>query len=89
MEFEFDPTKSAANKVKHGMDFLEAQALWLDADHVEIPAKTTDEPRTVVIGKIHGMHWSVVITPRGGKTRLISIRRSRKEGIEIYESEDI
>ena len=30
MEFEFDPAKSAANKDKHGIDFVEAQALWLD-----------------------------------------------------------
>lgn len=30
MEFEFDERKSAANKAKHGIDFVEAQALWLD-----------------------------------------------------------
>ena len=89
MEFEFDPVKSASNKVKHEMDFIEAQALWLDADRVEIPARTTDEPRAVVIGKIRGKHWSAVITPRGGKIRLISVRCSRKEEIEIYESEEI
>ena len=26
--FEFDPAKSAANRDKHGIDFVEAQGLW-------------------------------------------------------------
>jgi uncharacterized DUF497 family protein len=30
MDFEFDPTKSATNKVKHGIDFVEAQKLCED-----------------------------------------------------------
>ncbi len=49
MEFEFDENKSASNKVKHGIDFREAQALWSDPDLIEIPAKTSDEPRFLVI----------------------------------------
>ena len=28
MQFEFDPAKSAANRDKHGIDFVEAQGLW-------------------------------------------------------------
>jgi uncharacterized protein len=45
MRFEFDAAKSAANKAKHGIDFVEAQALWLDPDRIELPARPTDEPR--------------------------------------------
>jgi uncharacterized DUF497 family protein len=86
MEFEFDPNKSAINKQKHGIDFIEAQALWNDVDRVEVPARTVDEPRIVVIGVISGKHWSAVITPRGTYTRIISVRHSRREEIEIYES---
>jgi uncharacterized DUF497 family protein len=85
MEFEFDPEKSAANKAKHGIDFYEARALWDDPDFLEIPARTSDEPRFVVIGKIAERHWSAVITYRSDRVRLISVRRSRKEEIEIYE----
>ncbi|MSO62009.1 MAG: hypothetical protein EXQ50_07965 [Acidobacteria bacterium] len=33
MEFEFDPAKSAANKAKHGIDFVEAQEFWNDPYH--------------------------------------------------------
>ena len=43
--FEFDPAKSAANKIKDGIDFVEAQAIWGDADRLEIPARSTSEPR--------------------------------------------
>ncbi len=86
MEFEFDQGKSDSNKRKHGIDFTEAQALWDDPDLVEIPARTTDEPRYVVMGKIGTKHWSGVITIRKDRIRIISIRRSRKEEIEIYES---
>ncbi len=87
MEFEFDPRKSGSNKQKHGIDFSVAQALWDDPDLIEIPVKTIDEPRYLVIGKIAGKHCSGVITYRGEKIRIISIRRSRKEEIGIYENE--
>ena len=85
MEFEFDPKKSEANKTKHGIDFHEAQAMWNDPDLIEIPAKTSDEPRYLVIGKISGNHWSAVITYRGEKIRIISSRRSRREEVDLYE----
>src|SRR5215217_1308547 len=78
LEFEFDPDRSQANAVKHGIDFVEAQRLWLDERLVEIPARTVDEPRFVVIGLIGGRHWSAVIIYRGNRVRLISVRRSRR-----------
>jgi uncharacterized DUF497 family protein len=85
VEFEFDPKKSDSNKQKHGIDFYEAQTLWSDPDLIEISVKTSDEPRYLVIGKISEKHWSGVITYRGDKLRIISVRRSRKEEVEIYE----
>jgi len=86
MIFEFDPAKSGANLEKHGIDFVQAQALWEDTDYVEIPLKTIDEVRFMVIGRIEGNVWSVIITYRGESIRIISVRRSRKEEIAIYES---
>ena len=85
MEFEFDPVKSGGNKEKHGVDFLEAQALWEDPDLIEVPVKTSDEPRFLVIGKISEKHWSAIITYRSEQIRIISVRRSRREEVEIYE----
>ena len=86
MEFEFDKRKSESNKKKHGIDFTEAQALWDDPDLLEIPARTTDEPRFLIVGRIKAMHWSVIVTLRGERIRIISVRRSRKEEVELYES---
>ena len=85
MKFEFDPSKSKINREKHGIDFIEAQALWEDPDLLEIPARTTDEQRFLVIGKIAVKYWSGVITYRGENIRIISVRRARDEEIEIYE----
>jgi len=86
MEFEFDPVKSDSNKTKHGIDFDEARSLWADPGLVEIPAKVSGEPRYLVIATILGTHWSGVVTHRGEKIRIISVRRSRREEVAIYES---
>jgi uncharacterized DUF497 family protein len=85
MEFEFDPLKSQSNQEKHGIDFVAAQTIWKDTALLEIPAHTLDEPRWLVIGCIGRKHWSVVITLRGQAIRLISVRRSRPEEIQLYE----
>lgn len=84
--FEFDERKSQSNLKKHGIDFVEAQLLWLDPDLLEIPAKTIDEPRLLIIGKIADKHWSAIITYRNESIRIISVRRSRNEEVELYES---
>jgi len=87
VEFEFDERKSRTNAAKHGIDFTAAEALWLDDALIEIPARTTDEPRFLVVGRIAGTHWSAIITYREERIRLISVRRSREEEVAIYEGE--
>lgn len=84
--FEYDSSKSTFNKEKHGIDFDEARVLWKDVNRLEIPAKTIDEPRWLVIGKTGEKFWSAVITYRGENIRIISVRRARDEEIELYES---
>ncbi|MBS3942805.1 MAG: BrnT family toxin [Dethiobacter sp.] len=85
MEFEFNHKKSESNKQKHGIDFYEAQELWDDPDLMEIPVYASDEQRFLVIGQISGKHWSGIITYRAEKIRIISVRYSRNEEVEIYE----
>jgi uncharacterized protein len=87
LAFEFDPETSASNEEKHGIDFVAAQTLWLDERRLEIPARTRDEPRLLVIGRIGDRHWSAVITHREERIRIISVRRSRPEEIVLYEEE--
>lgn len=84
MEFEFGPKKSERNREKHGIDFVHAQLLWDDPIRVEVPARTVDEPRWLVIGTIEDTQWSAVVTYREENVRIISVRRSRKEGVAIY-----
>lgn len=79
MDVELDPAKSASNLGTHGIDFIGAQALWSDADRLEIPARSLDEPRTQVIGRIGVLLWSAFITRRGDKVRIISVRRARDD----------
>lgn len=86
MNFEYDPIKSETNKNKHGIDFENAQSLWSDQNWVEIETYSTIEPRIMVIGKIENKHWSAIITYRGQTVRIISVRRSRKSEVKLYES---
>jgi uncharacterized protein len=83
--FEFDERKSAANKVKHGIDFVEAQALWADEALAEAPARSDTEARFLIVGLIGDKYWSAFVTYRGEVIRLISVRRSRPEEVAIHE----
>ena len=86
MQFEFYPDKSAINKDKHGIDFVEAQALWADEQLFVMPARDDEEPRFMAIGKIGDKLWSAICVYRGEGIRIISVRRSRKLEVEIHES---
>ena len=86
MEFEFDQRRNRSNLKKHGIDFGEAQALWEDPDLIEVPARTIDEPRFLVVGKLGEHHWSGIVTHREDRIRIISVRRFREEEIALYES---
>lgn len=85
MEFEYDPQKSLSNKQKHGVTFEEAVDLWNDPFVIEVPIKGLDEERHMVIGKLNHKIWSAIITYRGNKVRLISVRRSREDEVNHYE----
>lgn len=83
MKFEYDPEKSAINTSKHGLSLERAKDLWL-SPYLEIKAKTVNEERFMVIGKIDGKLYSCIYTMRGDKLRLISARRSRKSEEDLY-----
>jgi uncharacterized DUF497 family protein len=85
--FEFDEGKSRTNKQKHGIDFLEAQDIWLDGNLLRISARSEPEARFVFVGMLKGRHWSAIATYRGETIRLISVRRSRPLEVRAYEGE--
>jgi uncharacterized DUF497 family protein len=86
MEFEFDPAKSAANLLKHGIDFEEAQKVWKDDNRLEIPLTSSTENRHSVTGMIGEIYWTAIITFRADRIRIISVRRARTVEIENYHS---
>ncbi|MDR0466036.1 MAG: BrnT family toxin [Deltaproteobacteria bacterium] len=87
MKFEYDPVKSESNKVKHGIDFEQAQALWRDVDRLNIPAAYKDEERFALIGRIDSRHWTAAFTYRGDAYRIMSVRPAREEALELDDEE--
>ncbi|HIL97497.1 MAG: BrnT family toxin [bacterium] len=89
MKFDYDKRKSNSNKKKHGINFDEAQELWEDRFILKIPSSmsTLEESRFLFIGRIDSKHWTAITTHREPDlTRIISVRRSRKQEVELYES---
>jgi uncharacterized DUF497 family protein len=86
MMFQYDSQKSQSNLEKHGIDFEEAQKLWDDPNRIEVQARSSDEARSLIIGKHEGCHWSAVVTYRADEVRIISVRRSRETEVALYES---
>ena len=87
MTFEFDKNKSITNKVKHNIDFTEAQELWNDPYSFELPSpQSEDEERFLVLGQIDLKNYTAIITYRDTNIRIISVRRSREKEIKLYES---
>ncbi len=82
--FEYDPDKSDANRIKHGIDFDQAQAIWSDEARLAYASNANGEPRWIVVGLIGDRVWAAVHTIRGDRIRIISVRRARKEEVEHY-----
>ncbi len=87
MKFEWDPEKSHTNRLKHKIDFKSAKRLWEDPDRIEIRAPHPIENRYILIGEIGKRLWSAVYTLRGEAIRIISVRRSKKQEMKLYEQE--
>lgn len=64
MKFTYDDKKSIINQSKHGISLEEAKKLWL-VPSMEIAARTIDEPRFMIIGKLNGKFYSCIYTVRG------------------------
>jgi uncharacterized DUF497 family protein len=85
MNFEWDDQKSDSNKLKHGIDFNDATALWIDPFRVEIKASFQDEDRFVLIGMMDDKIWTAIFTIRNQAVRIISVRRAREKEALLYD----
>jgi uncharacterized DUF497 family protein len=84
MDLVDDPAKSQRNKEKHGIDFHEAQALWLDEDRVEFPARSDNKERHALIALRDEKIRVAFYTMREAAIRLISVRRARENEKKAY-----
>ena len=85
VQFEFDPDKSRSNKLKHGIDFEQAQELW-NFPGLVVRSDRGDEERFARIAPTaDGILWTAAFAKREDKIRIISVRRARKEEKELYE----
>jgi hypothetical protein len=85
VEFEYDPVKSDLNYAKHGIDFQTIQEMWKNKV-VAASARQCMEDRMMAIGFLDSKFWTVIITLRSDKIRIISARRSRKNEIKYYKN---
>lgn len=83
MFFEFDLGKSAINKQKHGISLEDAAVLWA-VPHIDLAARSEEESRYMLIGKLQGRMYTCIYTKRQEKIRLISARRSRENEERWY-----
>jgi uncharacterized DUF497 family protein len=85
MQFEFDAAKSASNKAKHGLDFVEIQYLWKSVPRLRKQANIVEgQMRYAIIGHIKKDLYTVIVTYHGASIRIISARRSNQTESEAY-----
>lgn len=89
MRFEWDPTKAAANKRKHGVSFSEAAECFEDplALILENPRRPD---RLILIGasRDHKLIFTVYVEREVATIRIISARRATSHERRAYEEGD-
>ena len=82
---EFDPFKNLRNIRTRGLSFdLVLQLDWESALALEDTRKDYGEHRFCILGMIDGLLYAVVITPRAGGMRVISLRRANLKERSSY-----
>ena len=77
MNFEWDEKKRATNLRDHGVDLMDATALFDGRPVYTYPSLRRGEESFVTVGSLAGTFFAVVWTERTAAVRLISFRRAR------------
>jgi uncharacterized DUF497 family protein len=87
--FDWDPEKDAANQVKHGVPFREAQRAFADPKRIfqADAAHSAGEMRFFCMGKVDGRVLMVRFTYRRDVIRIYGAGHWRK-GVRHYEKEN-
>ena len=87
LNFEWDREKAKLNKIKHGISFKTATAVFDDPNRLDLPddEHSFNEERRKVIGMVDDILF-VIYTERRDKIRLISARLAEEnERRDYYE----
>lgn len=79
MVFEWEESKNTSNIEKHGFDFIDVWQLF-EGEHIKGMARqgSSGEQRFIATGFVHGIYATVIYTVRDSATRIISLRKARK-----------
>lgn len=85
MRFEFDPTKDAANREKHGVSLAGAVELDWGAALVWVDDRLDyNEPRMIALAPKTKVLYYVAFVDRGDVRRIISLRRANRREVKHY-----
>ena len=85
MKFTWDESKRKANLSKHGMDFIDAKAVFSGATFTfEDDRFSYSEQRFVTLGMLRGVVVVIAHTERNDRIRIISMRKATKNEQKIF-----
>ena len=85
MRIEFDPTKEAINRAKHGVSLSVANDLDWDAALVWIDERFHySELRMIALAPETNILYYVAFVERGAVRRVISLRRATRQEVRHY-----
>ncbi len=83
--YEWDETKSKKNFIKRGLNFADAEIVFSGACATfEDTRFDYGEPRFITFGLLEERMVVIAHTPRGEKTRIISMRKANNREQKIY-----
>jgi uncharacterized protein len=86
VEYEWDEAKRRSNLAKHGVDFAAIVEFdWARAVMLEDRRRPYGERRWLALAELGDRVHTVIFTERHGRKRLISMRKSKRKEVEIYE----
>ncbi len=89
MRIEFDPTKDASNRLKHGVSLVMAAELDWDAAWVWVDERVDyNEMRMIALAPKTEILYCVAFVDRGDVRRIISLRRANRREVKHYVEND-
>lgn len=89
MRIEFDPTKDASNRLKHGVSLAMAAELDWDAAWVWVDERVDyNEMCMIALAPKPDILYCVAFVDRGDVRRIISLRRANRREVKHYVEND-